>query len=176
MTHSSSKPSSIQLSADKEPLLANTLPKDQRIAFIQAGWHREIVEQSQFSFTNRLIDQGVERSKIEVFDVPGSLEIPLQCKLLAQTGNYAVIVAAGLIVDGGIYRHDFVAATVLEAMMTVQLETLVPILSLVLTPHHFSGDKAHTDFFFEHFKHKGQEAGNACLKTLSNMSKLQTAT
>jgi 6,7-dimethyl-8-ribityllumazine synthase len=55
---------------------------------------------------------------------------------LAETRTYDLIVAAGLIVNGGIYRHDFVARTVLDAMMQVQLNTRVPLLSVVLTPHH----------------------------------------
>ena len=173
MTHTSSKPSSIRSLSDYVSLSTNALPKDQRIAFVQAGWHHEIVEQSLFSFSNTLSEQGIDQSLIDVFDVAGSLEIPLQCKLLAQSGNYTLIVAAGLIVDGGVYRHDFVATTVLDAMMKIQLETLVPILSLVLTPHHFSGEKVHQDFFFEHFKYKGEEAAQACLKTLNNLSKLK---
>ena len=151
---------------------ANALPPGKKIAFIQAGWHRDIVEQSRFSFTEHLAQHGICEQQISVFDVPGSLEIPLQCKMLANTGDYAMIVAAGFIIDGGIYRHDFVASTVLDAMMRVQLDSEVPILSIVLTPHHFSEAQAHHDFFFAHFKHKGQEAAGACLQTLQNLATL----
>ena len=88
---------------------------------------------------------------------------------LAATGRYAAVVGAALVVDGGIYRHDFVASTVLDAMMQVQLETETPILSVVLTPHHFQECEAHENFFFEHFKIKGAEAAVACAKTLKNL-------
>ena len=155
--------------------LSAALPQGKKIAFIQAGWHRDIVEQSRLSFTKHLAQQGISGEQISVFDVPGSLEIPLQCQLLAKSGDYAMIVAAGFIIDGGIYRHDFVASTVLDAMMQVQLATQVPILSIVLTPHHFSENKAHHDFFFAHFAHKGQEAAQACLQTLQNVSVLKIA-
>ncbi|MFT7757154.1 UNVERIFIED_CONTAM: 6,7-dimethyl-8-ribityllumazine synthase, partial [Salmonella enterica subsp. enterica serovar Enteritidis] len=50
-----------------------------------------------------------------VYDVPGSFDIPLLAKKLAETGQYDAIVATGLVVDGGIYRHDFVAGTVVSA-------------------------------------------------------------
>ncbi len=93
----------------------------------------------------------------------------MQCKLLAKTGRYDIIVAGGLIVDGGIYRHDFVAASVLDAMMNIQLELEVPILSVVLTPHQFQETEAHENFFFEHFKIKGKEAAHACAQTLANL-------
>ena len=149
------------------------LSAGKKIAFIQAGWHKDIVEQSYFAFCKYLFDHGVGADQISLFDVPGSLEIPLQAKLLAKTGDYSLIAAAGFIIDGGIYRHDFVATTVLDAMMGVQLETETPILSIVLTPHHFSSSTEHHDFFFKHFKHKGEEAARACLQTLENIAKVR---
>jgi 6,7-dimethyl-8-ribityllumazine synthase len=139
-----------------------------RIAFIQAGWHQDIVEQSRLAFFEHLAGYDINPQQISIIDVPGSLEIPLQCQKLARSGDFQLIVAAGLIVDGGIYRHEFVASTVLDAMMQVQLETEVPILSIVLTPHHFSAEQVHHKFFFEHFKLKGEEAGRACVQMLEN--------
>ena len=144
----------------------NALSSDKRLAFVQASWHKDIVEQSRFAFASSLGKNGIDTSFIDVIHVPGSLEIPLQCQRLARTDRYQAIIAAGLIVDGGIYRHDFVASTVLDGMMRVSLDTDVPILSLVLTPHHFHGQEHH-DFFFDHFRVKGEEAAQACLKILS---------
>ena len=149
--------------------------RNHKIAYIQAGWHRQIVSQAHHTFVETCVDSGLARSDIELFEVPGSLEIPLQAKLLANSGHYALIVAAGLIVDGGIYRHDFVAATVLDAMMQIQLETEVPILSVVLTPHQFQETETHETFFHEHFKLKGREAAQACLQTMSNLNDLINA-
>lgn len=147
----------------------------QRIAFIEATWHQDIVKQSRIAFVDEIAKHGISSSAIDLFEVPGSLEIPLQCKLLAKTAKYQLIVAAGLIVDGGIYRHDFVASTVLDAMMQVQLDAEIPILSVVLTPHLFSEDKAHVDFFHEHFKLKGREAAEACVQTLQNIRPIRQA-
>jgi len=143
-----------------------------RIAFIRACWHKDIVDQAYFSFTETLNELGVKPQSVDTIDVPGSLEIPLQAKLLAKTGRYSVIVAAGLVVDGGIYRHDFVAKSVIDGIMAVQLETEVPILSVVLTPHHFHEHGEHEQFFFEHFKVKGAEAARACAQTLENLSRV----
>lgn len=147
-----------------------------KIAFIQASWHPAVVEQSYLGFEFGLAsgvssDSAVDQ--IDRFHVPGSLEIPLQAKLLAKTGQYAIIVAAGLIVDGGIYRHDFVAKTVLDGIMQVQLAAEVPILSLVLTPHQFQETEDHIAFFSQHFYKKGAEAAQACIETLLNQQDLQ---
>jgi len=151
--------------------LPRSLSNGQKIAFIQANWHADIVAEARKSFMHDLDKAGISNDKIEVFDVPGSLEIPLMAQKIAHTGDYAVIVACGFVIDGGIYRHDFVATSVIDGMMRVQLDTGVPILSVVLTPHHFHSSEEHHKFFFEHFKLKGEEAAVACLKTLDNMSR-----
>ena len=57
---------------------------------------------------------------------PGAFEIPLHAKRLATSGRYAAVVGAGLVVDGGIYRHEFVADAVVNGLMRVQLDTDVP--------------------------------------------------
>lgn len=144
-----------------------------RIAFVQANWHKDIVAQGRESFLAAFEARGGSRDRVAVFDVPGSYEIPLQAKLLAKTGDYAAIVAAGFVVDGGIYRHEFVARAVLNGLMKVQLETEVPIISMVLTPQQFHGHSEHVRFFLDHFKVKGEEAADALVKVLNDPLRAQ---
>ncbi len=143
-----------------------------QVAFIQSCWHRDIVDQSRDAFLVELARLGIGEGNVELFEVPGALEIPLQAKLLAKTGRFAAIVTAGLVVDGGIYRHEFVADAVIRGMMDIQLETEVPIISAVLTPHHFHEHGDHHEFFFNHFKIKGGEAARACAETIANLERL----
>ncbi|NBA95705.1 6,7-dimethyl-8-ribityllumazine synthase [Pseudomonas sp. R5(2019)] len=144
-----------------------------RIAFVQACWHKDIVDQSRQGFVDEMIKLGYQQSDIDFFEVGGAFEIPLHAKLLAQSGRYAGIVAAGLVVDGGIYRHEFVAQSVISGLMQVQLETQVPVFSVVLTPHHFHAGEEHQKFFFDHFVHKGQEAARTCADTLKKVHALR---
>src|SRR5262245_24158903 len=88
-----------------------------RIAFIQSCWHRDIVDRCRDSFLAEVARQGVERGDIDLFEVPGAFEIPLQAKVLARSGRYAAVVAAAFVVNGGIYRHEFVAGSVIEGLM-----------------------------------------------------------
>ena len=142
---------------------------NERVAFIQASWHKEIVDQSRKGFLAEMLVLGYQESDIDFFEVGGAFEIPLHAKLLAKTGRYAGIVGAALVVDGGIYRHDFVAQSVDSGLMQVQLETEVPVFSVSLTPHHFHAGEEHQKFFFEHFVHKGQEAARTCVDTLQKI-------
>ncbi|HZB94313.1 MAG TPA: 6,7-dimethyl-8-ribityllumazine synthase [Stellaceae bacterium] len=149
--------------------------KGERIAFIAACWHKDIVDCCHRSFTAEMARLGHQGSAIDVFEVPGSFEIPLQAKLLAKSGRYAAIVACGLIVDGGIYRHEFVAEAVISGLMRVQLDTEVPVISAVLTPQRFHAHDEHQRFFREHFVVKGAEAAEACARTIAALKRLRAA-
>jgi 6,7-dimethyl-8-ribityllumazine synthase len=145
----------------------------QRVAFIEAQWHSDIVHQARDAFLAEMQRQGFPRERIDVLDVPGAFEIPLHAKRLALSGRYAAIVGCALVVDGGIYRHEFVANTVVSTLMSLQLETNVPMLSAVLTPHHFHEHVEHRKYFHAHFAVKGTEAADACLKTLEGLRQVE---
>jgi 6,7-dimethyl-8-ribityllumazine synthase len=150
-------------------------PRDsQRIAFIQSTWHRDIVDRARDSFIEEAVRLGIDAQSIDVIEVPGAFEIPLHAKLLAGSGEYAGIVACGFVVDGGIYRHEFVAEAVISGLMRVQLDTEVPVFSVVLTPQHFHEHEQHRKFFFDHFVVKGQEAAHACVRTLTSLDAIRS--
>jgi len=140
-----------------------------RIALVRAGWHRDIVERGCDGFLAEWERLGHARESVDTFEVPGSFEIPLHAKLLAKTGRYAAVVAAGFVVDGGIYRHEFVAAAVIEGLVSVSIETEVPVLSMVLTPQRFHEHDEHVSFFAAHMVKKGAEAAVACARTLRSL-------
>jgi 6,7-dimethyl-8-ribityllumazine synthase len=144
-----------------------------KVALLQAAWHQDIVEQCTNAFISNL-PQDIE---VEVIQVPGSLEMPLMCKKLAETKTYDVICCAGLVTDGGLYRHDFVAHAILQGFINVQLQTDVPVLSAVLTPQEpFAEDGSNPeqhDFFFKHMSVKGKELASACVTTIKNMERFQ---
>lgn len=146
-----------------------------RIAFVQSCWHKDLVDQSRSAFLAEIGQLGIAASQVDLFEVTGAFEIPLHGMRLAQSGAYDAIVAAGLVVDGGIYRHEFVANAVIDGLMRVQLDTGVPVISAVLTPHHFHEHETHRAFFFEHLETKGAEAARACAHTIEALDRLPAA-
>jgi len=127
-----------------------------RYAFIKAAWHADIVDEALAGFV-----EITGADVVDVFDVPGAFEIPLLARDLAQTGRYAAVIGAALVVDGGIYRHDFVESTVVDGLMRATMDSGVPVLSVVLTPHNYQDTPAHNAFFRAHFVEKGREAARA---------------
>lgn len=128
-----------------------------KIAFIKASWHAEIVNQAFVGFKEAY--EGKE--DVIVFDVPGAFEMPLLAKRLSLTGQYSSIVCAAFVVDGGIYRHEFVSQAVVDGLMNVQLETDIPVFSVSLTPHNFQATDEQKEFFAKNFVQKGMEAAQA---------------
>jgi len=151
------------------PLTFSTHTTSQRIAFIQGHWHQDIVEKAYTAFIADVERCGLNADQVDVFTVSGAYEIPLQAKVLAESGHYGAIVGAGFVVDGGIYRHDFVAHAVIDGLMRVQLDTGIPVISAVLTPHHFLDHRANHEIYTQHFVTKGKEAAQACLNTMENL-------
>ena len=130
-----------------------------RFAFVKAAWHAEVVDQALKGFL-----EVIPLDQVDVFDVPGAFELPLLARDLAKTSRYAAVVAAAFVVDGGIYRHDFVAQAVIDGLMRASLDSGVPVLSVSLTPHHYQETDHHRDIYKAHFVKKGLEAAQAALK------------
>lgn len=148
---------------------------DGRIAFIQARWHAEIVDACRTSFLETLRHDRPGAFSVDVYDVPGAFEIPLLARRLAKTGRYRAVVASAFVVDGGIYRHDFVAQSVISGLMQAQMDADVPVLSAVLTPHQFHESAEHRAFFLDHFHLKGREVATACLAVMADPAPVATA-
>ena len=136
----------------------------ERIAVIASRWHSDIVDQAVKACVDDLASLGLW--EVDVIHVPGAYEIPLRAQRLARSGEYAAIAACALVINGGIYRHEFVASTVVDALMRVQLETDVPTFSAVLTPLNFHEHDEHHGFFRDHFVLKGRELARAMADVL----------
>lgn len=133
------------------------MTKSPRYAFIKAQWHADIVDQSFAGFEQRLGELDADAT-IDIYDVPGAFEMPLLAQSQAQSGKYDAIACAALVVDGGIYRHEFVAQAVVSGLMEAGLKTGVPVLSVSLTLHHLQPTHEHQTFFHDHFVKKWREA------------------
>lgn len=92
----------------------------------------------------------VDEKNIEVFWVPGSYEIPLTAKKIANTGNFDAIICLGAVIRGATPHFDYVSAEVSKGIANVSLETGVPISFGVLT----------TDTIEQAIERAGTKAGN----------------
>jgi 6,7-dimethyl-8-ribityllumazine synthase len=97
-----------------------------------------------------LLRHGALDEAIEVYWVPGSFEIPLAAKIMAESGRFDAIICLGAIIRGATPHFDYVAAEVSKGIALVSLETKVPTIFGVLT----------TDTIEQAVERAGTKAGN----------------
>ncbi|HEX9112901.1 MAG TPA: 6,7-dimethyl-8-ribityllumazine synthase [Nitrospirota bacterium] len=108
--------------------------------------------------TARLLDgavdalqrHGVAESDIEVVKVPGSYEIPLAARMLAQTKKYNAVICLGAVIRGATPHFEYVSAEVSKGVAAVSMETGLPVIFGVLT----------TDTIEQAIERAGTKSGN----------------
>ena len=80
-----------------------------------------------------LLRHGVNQEDIEIAWVPGSFEIPLVAKKLAETKRFDAVICLGAVVRGGTPHFEYIAAEVTKGIAKVGLETGLPVIYGVLT-------------------------------------------
>ncbi len=80
-----------------------------------------------------LLRHGVNQEDIEIAWVPGSFEIPLIAKKLAETKRFDAIICLGTAIRGGTPHFEYIAAEVTKGIAKVGLESGLPIIFGVIT-------------------------------------------
>jgi len=90
---------------------------------------RRLVEGAEDS----LIRHGVAKDSIEVAWCPGSFEIPLIAKKMAQSGKYNAVLCLGAIIQGATPHYAYIAAEVTKGIAQASMETGVPLSYGIIT-------------------------------------------
>ena len=91
--------------------------------------------------TSKLLDgakeasarHGVDPSDIDVAYVPGSLELPLVAKKMAETGRYDAVICLGAVIRGETSHYDYVCQGAASGIAQAALQTGVPVIFGVIT-------------------------------------------
>ena len=105
-----------------------------------------------------LLRHGVNEEDVEIAWVPGSFEIPLVAKKLAQTKRYDAVICLGAVVRGGTPHFEYIAAEVSKGVARVGLETGLPVIYGIIT----------TDTLEQAIERSGTKEGNAGFKAAMN--------
>src|SRR5215813_4427190 len=76
---------------------------------------------------------GASGKGVDVVRVPGSFELPLTSKKLAQTGKYDALIAIGCVIRGETAHYDYVCSETSRGLQLAQMDTGVPVVFCVLT-------------------------------------------
>ncbi|MEY9894041.1 6,7-dimethyl-8-ribityllumazine synthase [Catenulispora sp. MAP12-49] len=96
---------------------------DLKIAVVAAQWHTQVMDGLVAGAEKALAEIGAEH---DLFRAPGSFELPVLAKALAEAG-YDAVVALGVVIRGGTPHFEYVCAAATDGLNRVALDTGVPI-------------------------------------------------
>lgn len=80
-----------------------------------------------------LLRHGADEKNIDVVKVPGSFEIPVVAKKMANKGTYDAVICLGTVIRGATPHFEYVAAEVSKGIASASMETGVPISFGIIT-------------------------------------------
>ncbi len=103
---------------------------DLRVAVVASSWHTGVMDGLIAGSQRALDDFQVDGP--DLVRVPGSFELPVVAKALAERG-YDAVVALGVVIRGGTPHFDYVCAAATDGLTRVTLDTGIPVGFGVLT-------------------------------------------
>jgi 6,7-dimethyl-8-ribityllumazine synthase len=108
-------------------------PGDARFAVLVSRFNEFVTKRLLEGCTDELARLGVSDEAVDVVWSPGSFEIPVLARRLAESGEYAAVICLGAVIRGGTEHHRYVAAEATKGVAQTALNTGVPCLLGVLT-------------------------------------------
>ncbi len=104
-----------------------------RVAIVAARFNDIIVDRLIAGALDGLKRHGVAENAIDLVRVPGSLEIPVAARRLAQGGQHAAVICLGAVIRGETDHYDHVVSGTASGIAQAGLESGVPVIFGVLT-------------------------------------------
>ena len=104
-----------------------------RFAVMVSRFNSFITERLLQGAVDALERSGAAGKDVDVVHVPGSFELPLTAKKLAETGRYDAIIAIGCVLRGETAHYDYVCSETARGLQLAQMDSGVPVMFCVLT-------------------------------------------
>ncbi|MBZ9749936.1 6,7-dimethyl-8-ribityllumazine synthase [Deinococcus sp. HMF7604] len=129
---------------------ATLLATDLKFAVVSTRWNHLIVDRLVEGAELAFVQHGGQTEHLDHYLAPGSYEVPLITRKLAQSGKYDAVVCLGAVIKGDTDHYDFVAGGAASGILNTSLDTGVPVAFGVLT----------TDTVEQALNRAGIKAGN----------------
>ncbi len=141
-----------------KPFEGMLLGKGLKFGLVVSRFNEFITKKLVEGAEDALVRHGASQDNIDVAWVPGSFEIPLVAKKLAQTKRYDAIICLGAVIRGGTPHFEYIAAEVTKGIAAVGLETGLPVVYGVIT----------ADTLEQAIERAGTKEGNEGFKAAAN--------
>ncbi len=104
-----------------------------RFAIVASRWNDFLTSKLVDGAVEGLESLGAAEESVQVYMVPGSFELPLTAKKLAESGDFDAIIALGVVIRGETAHFDYVAGEAAKGVGQVSMQTGVPVMFGVVT-------------------------------------------
>lgn len=109
--------------------------RDLSVAIVAARFNPRMVDGLLRNCLQVLLEHEVSEERVEIVRVPGSNEIPYAVGMLANTGNFDVIVGLGLVMAGETPHHEVIADSTGHALQQIAVSSEVPVINGIVVVH-----------------------------------------
>ena len=109
------------------------LGKGLKFGLVLSRYNEFITKKLLEGAEDALVRHGVSPENIDVTWVPGSFEIPLFAKKLAETKRYDAVICLGAVIRGGTPHHEYIATEVTKGIAKVGLDSGLPVAYGIIT-------------------------------------------
>ena len=142
------------------------LDPDFKCAVVAAEWNAEIISGLIAGATKCFDECGIERSKIELIRVPGTIELTFGAREVIASLKPSVVIVFGCVIRGDTPHFDYVCQSVTQGVTTLNAEGETPVIFGVLTTENL---EQALDRIGGSAGDKGYEAAQAAI-SMSNLS------
>lgn len=113
----------------------DTLPStpEIRVAIVRAKWNGHITGALTDGALSLFRSQGISENQIDVFDVPGAVELTFGASQLIESSLYDAVIVFGCVIRGGTPHFDYVCQSVTQGITALNADCDIPVIFGVLT-------------------------------------------
>lgn len=119
----------------KGSLPGSGLPRvdNMRVAIVKAEWNGEVTGRLTDSAVRTLRGAGIPETDIDVFEVPGAVELTFGASQLIEASLYDAVIVFGCVIRGGTPHFDYVCQSVTQGVTALNADCDTPVIFGVLT-------------------------------------------
>ena len=133
------------------PDLSVKAPDDCRIAIAVAQWNGHITSRLLQGAIDNLHKAGLSDADIDVFHVPGAVELTFAASQLIESSRYDAVIVFGCVIRGDTPHFDYVCQSVTQGVTALNADCDTPVIFGLLTVEN------------EPAGHKGREAADTAI-------------
>lgn len=142
------------------------LPKidNLRVAIVRAEWNGHITSRLTQGALDVFKAQGLQEGDVEVFDVPGAVELTFGASQLIESELFDAVIVFGCVIRGGTPHFDYVCQSVTQGITALNADCDTPVIFGVLT---VDTEQDALDRAGGPMGNKGAEAAEAAIKMVA---------